>query len=114
MALTINNYLLKDDTILPNAYAKITGINIQNLDYEFYENNPNYENDGIEQFLKYIKRIEANATVFVFSDEVARKNNAYPIDWFNVKFDYNPENADNPFTQVYNYLKTRYSETTDI
>jgi hypothetical protein len=108
MALKINNYVLKDDTILDYAYAKITGITINNLDYEFYENNPNYETDGIEQFLKYIKRIESTATVFVFADELARQNNAIPLDWFTFKFDYDINSAINPFGQAYKYLQTRY------
>jgi hypothetical protein len=108
MALKINNYVLKGDEELEFAYAKINNVLVQNTDYEFYENNPNYENDGIEQFLRYIKRVEATATVFVYADEIARNNNAHPLDWFTFKFDYDINSTANPFEQGYKHLQIRY------
>jgi selenocysteine lyase/cysteine desulfurase len=68
MALKVKNYKLPDESYLEEAYLKVQTLGVTNSDYEFFENTDNVEETGIEQVLKWIKRIESHATVFVWAD----------------------------------------------
>lgn len=113
MAQKVKNYELTDGTLLEEAYLKVQTIGISNTDYEFFENNPNWENDGIEQILKWVKRTESHATVFVWGDEVARKNNAIPLHWFKIDFNYDLSAHENVFEQAYKKLNILFPNSQD-
>lgn len=104
MALKVKNYKLPDESYLEEAYLKVQTLGVTNSDYEFFENTDNIEETGIEQVLKWIKRIESHATVFVWADELARKNNAHPMHWFKIQFDYDLSLHENIFEQAYKKL----------
>lgn len=113
MALKVKNYELSDGTLLEEAYLKVQSVGISNTDYEFFENNPNVELDGIDQILRWVTRTESNATVYVWADEIARRNNAHPLHWFKVDFVYDLSIHENVFEQTYKKLNILFPNSQD-
>jgi len=108
MALTVKNFELPDGTILKNAYLRVQSIRTENKDYEYFEkvgDDPN-----IDERLSWTTRVETEATVFVWADEVARKNRAYTLNWFKFGFEYNLSEWTNIYEQAYQKLNQIYPE----
>lgn len=111
MALTVKNFELPDGTILQDAYLRVQSIKTENRDYEFFEKV--YDNPDVDEKLSWINRIETEVTVFVWADEVARKNRAYVVNWFKFNIDYNLSEWQNIYEQAYHKLKQIYPEGVD-
>jgi len=108
MGLKVKNFKLPDDTILEEAYLKVQNIGSVSNDYEFLENMP----DG-SQRLKWIKKVESTALVYVWPDEGARENRAQVQHWFQVEFDYDLSEWTNIYEQAYKKLKALFPEGED-
>ena len=92
---------LPDGQIFETAYIRIQKIQTANLDYEFFVKS---DKEGVEEELRWITNLENIATVFVWADDVARKNRAHVVHWFTFNFDYELELSDNIYTQAYHRL----------
>jgi len=108
MGLKVKNFQLSDDTYLEEAYLKVQNVATVCADYELLENQP----DG-SQRLKWIKKIESTALIYVWSDEGARENRAQLSNWFQMEFDYDLTQWVNIYEQAYNKLKVLFPEGED-
>lgn len=111
MALIVKNYVLPDETILEEAYLKVQRIQCSLADYEFFEtvNDPN--RPDVDQELKWIKREENFATIYVYADKLARDNRVPPMHWFPINFHYDLSVYENVYEQVYNQLEEKYPDS---
>lgn len=108
MALTIKNFELPDKQILENSYLKVQSVTSSNNDYEYLET---VSKD--EQKVSWISKIESKVTIFVWADELARKNRVPALHWFQFNLDYNLSEWSNIFEQAYYKLKEIYPEGED-
>ena len=109
MALKIENFQLSDGMILNSAYLKVHNINTNKVDYEKLE-----PIDGTDDLLTtWIPKIETSVLVYIYADELARKNQVAPIQWFEFNLDYDLNSNKNIFQQSYEKLKTIYPEGED-
>lgn len=106
MALKIKDFELPDETVLEEAYLRISSINTALVDYEFYETVQG--SDDI--ILKWKTGFESKANVYVYADEVARNHRVSPINWFEFRFDLELDSNQNIYQQAYNRLKQIYPE----
>ena len=111
MALRVKNFELPDGTVLENAYLRIQNIKTENKDYEYFEKVEG--NPEIDEILRWVTRIENEATVYVWADKIARKNRAYVLNWFKFGFEYNLSAWTNIYEQAYSKLKEIYPEGED-
>ena len=111
MALIVKNFELQDGTFLEEAYLKIQKIQTALVDYEFLENVDDPSRPDIAQELKWTTRQENSATIYVWSDKVARDNRAQIIHWFQVGFNYDLSIYENIYEQVYGRLKEIFPES---
>lgn len=86
------------------AYLKVVKIVTSNTDYEYFETVNDPDHPEIDQKLSWVNRIESEATVYVWSDEVARKNRAQVVHWFSFTFDFDLNDIDNVYEQAYKKL----------
>jgi hypothetical protein len=111
-------YILKNDTgyeqEYPEAYLKVQKVQSANPDYEFFEVVNDPEHPDIAERLSWINRLESNATVYVWADEIARKNRANPIHWFSFEFNYDLQSLDNIYQQVYAKLHQLFKDSEDL
>lgn len=98
MAIKVNYDLTGD--LYPGAYVKIQKIVLGSNTIEKFE----IQEDGAE-ILKYHTVPECSAVVFVYPDAEARSNQARPIHFFGIQFDYDAESGINPYTIAYEALK---------
>jgi hypothetical protein len=110
MALQLKNYELPDGTILEEAYIKVQNIYTAIVDYEHLKPS---EIEGFELETTWIKKLESKANIFVFADELARKNSVAAIHWFPIEFDYQLSVYANIYEQAYKALKLIYTKTED-
>lgn len=109
MALKIENFQLSDGMILNSAYLKVHNINTNKIDYEKLE-----PIDGTDDLLTtWISKIETSVLVYVYADDVARKNQVSPMQWFEFNLDYDLNSNKNIFKQTYERLKHIYPEGED-
>jgi hypothetical protein len=90
--------------IYPKAYLKIEKIISSNSDIEGYE-----ENDG-HQILVWKKLPIHTAVVFIYGDEIARQNNAYPIHSFHYEFEYDLKYGGNIYKKAYEALEEKLKD----
>jgi hypothetical protein len=100
MALKVN-YIMPDSEYVEGAYLRIVKMSTANVDYEFYEKS---DKPDVEEELKWVTRLENEATIYVYSDEGARANRAQVIHWFNFKFGYELDSVYNLYEQAYQQL----------
>jgi hypothetical protein len=98
MAIQVN-YDLNGD-LYPGAYVKVQKIVLNSTDIEKFEE----QEDGTT-LLKFEKVPENIANIFVYPDKEARLNNARPIHYFGIEFNYNVESELNVFEQAYFAVK---------
>lgn len=108
MALIVKNLELPDGTVLEDAYLKVQNVSSVSADYEKFENL-----DNGDQILKWIKKVESTALIYVWSDSLARENRAQVQRWFQIEFDYDLTEWINIFEQAYKKLKLIYPEGED-
>ncbi len=106
MALTVKNFELPDGLILENAYLKINAITTAKNDYEFLE--PLHDSEDLK--ISWVSRLETKVNVYVFADDIARRNQVAPLDWFQFDLDYNLRSSSNIYEQAYQKLNTIYPE----
>lgn len=111
MALTVKSFETPDGSIFENVYMKVQKVQIANADYEHFENVNDPLRPDVEQELKWIKRLETTATIYVWADELCRENRAQIISWFSITFDYDLTAYENIFEQVYKKLKKIYPDS---
>lgn len=97
MALQVN-YELNGD-LYPGAYIKVQKIICTSTMVEEW-----YEDKG-NQILKFVKIPEHTAQIFVYPDKEARDNNARPLHYFGIEFDYDVNSNANIYTVAYEALK---------
>lgn len=107
MALKVFDYVMPDETIIPEAYVRIKNVLIESNDYEFLE--PVDDSEDLK--VTWVTRQECKSAVYVYADEVCRKNQVSPIHWFVLDFQLNSDM--NPFEAAYNILKSKYQKTED-
>jgi hypothetical protein len=98
MALKMN-YEVNGD-FYPGAYLQVKKIVLGSEFTERYEE----QADG-SLILKYDKRHENVASIFVFPDEEARLNNARPLHHFGIEFPYDVNGDENAYKAAYAALK---------
>lgn len=98
----------------PEAYLKVVKVISSNTDYEFFENVDDPDNPEIHQKLSWVSRLENHATVYIWSDRVARANNVQPVHWFSYKFDLDFAKKSNIYEQAYDVLKLLYPNYEDV
>ena len=99
MALLAN--LVLGETIIPNAYYKITKLILASSDVDYFED----DEDGNSQ-LAYFKEYENIAHVSVYADEESRKRNVIPLKKFALFFEYDlVMSIRNAYEQAYDALK---------
>lgn len=110
MALKVKNLELPDKSILDEAYLRIQNIHTSNVDYEFLKPS---DIEGFELETSWKNRIETKVTVFVWADEIARKNRVPALHWFIFEMDYDLSEWTNIYEQAYYKLKEIYPEGED-
>tara|TARA_Y100000389_G_C17462068_1_gene522537 strand:+ start:2746 stop:3081 length:336 start_codon:yes stop_codon:yes gene_type:complete len=98
MAIKLN-YEVGND-LYPGAYLKVQKIIGSSNTVESYETEP----DG-SQVLKMVSEPEHMANIFVYPDEEARRNNARPLHYFGIEFDYDLDSGGNIYKVAYTALK---------
>ena len=98
MAIKVN-YDLNGD-LYPSAYVKVQKIVLSSTAVERFE-----ENEDGSLILKYDKVAENIANIFVYPDEESRKNNARPVHYFGIEFNYDVESGENVYKAAYKALK---------
>lgn len=98
MALKMNYEV--DGDFYPGAYLQVKKVVLSNQFTERYEEQPNGS-----LLLKYDKRFENIASIFVYPDAEARANNARPLHHFGIEFPYDLESDSNIYKQAYNALR---------
>jgi len=98
MAIQVN-YDLNGD-LYPGAYIKVQKIVLSSTEIERFEE----QEDG-SSMLKFEKLPENIANIFVYPDKEARVNNARPVHYFGIEFDYDYESELNVFEQAYSAVK---------
>jgi len=93
------NYEVGND-LYPDAYLKVQKIIGSSNTVEEYELQP----DNTE-VLKLTSVPEHMANIFVYPDEEARRNNARPVHYFGIEFDYCPITGGNIYKDAYEALK---------
>lgn len=93
------NYEVNGD-FFPGAYLQVKKIALASEFTERYEEQP----DG-SLLLKYDKRYDNIASIFVFPDAEARSNNARPLHHFGIEFEYDVESGENVYKTAYAALK---------
>lgn len=111
MALKVKNYELSDGTIFPEAYLRVQNVYLENKDYEYFKNS---DKEDVEQELAWLTRIETRATVFVWSDELARRNRAMAAHWFNIEIGYDLSEHSNIIEQVYQKLNKMFLNSENV
>ena len=96
------------------AYLRIQKINTTASEYEHLKNVEDPNKPDIAQEVEWVKRVETSVTVFVWPDELARKNRAQVIDWFTFEFEYDLNGSGNIFQQAYNALHKIFNTGEDI
>jgi hypothetical protein len=109
MALLVKNLEAPDGSIFPEAYVRVQSISVANVDYEYLEPIP----DSDDLITKWITKVEASSTLYVYADAIARNNRVTPVHWFSVEFSYDKSIWENVFEQVYKRVKTIYPEAED-
>ena len=89
--------------VIENAYIRIIKAIAEVDDVEIFENIPDNP-DGIEQVLRYDKRLTARAIAYVYADKSARENHAYPLHSFTFEFKLDLLSTENIFEQAYRKL----------
>lgn len=110
MALKLKNYELPDETILEEAYLKVQNIHTAIVEYEHLKPS---EVEGFDLETTWIKELESKANIFVYGDEVARKNGVAAVHWFPIEFNYDLSEWKNIYEQAYAKLKSLYPESED-
>lgn len=98
--------------ILPDAYLKIQKITTSNTDYEYFES-VNDESD-ISEKLSWCTKITSDAVIYIWADEIARKNRAAVKHWFIFTFDYDLQIEKNIYQQCYEALSKNFNEYKDV
>lgn len=98
MALKMN-YEVNGD-FYPGAYLQVKKIVLASEFTERYEE----QHDG-SLLLKYDKRFENIASIFVYPDAEARANNARPLHHFGIQFPYDVNGNANIYNEAYNAIK---------
>jgi hypothetical protein len=98
----------------PEAYLRIQSVTTNNVEYEFFENVNDPDYPDIAQRVSWVNRIETTANVYVYGDEIARKNRAQVIHWFSFTFDYDLDSLNNIYQQAYAKLHTLFQDSKDI
>lgn len=107
MALKVFDYIMPDETIIPEAYVRIKNVLTESNDYEFLE--PVDDSEDLK--VTWVTRQECKSTVYVYADELCRKNQVSPIHWF--VLDFQSDVDAKPFESAYNILKSKYQKTED-
>ena len=58
----------------------------------------------------WVSKLETNVVVYVFADEIARRNQVAPLQYFQFQLDYNLTEWKNIFEQSYEYLKKKFPQ----
>lgn len=111
MGLIVKELTLSDGNVFTDCYLKVKNTTIASNDYEFFEFTDNVEETGIEQVLKFTKRLDSHATIFVWTDYQARLNNVPPIHWFKIDFNYELSTHENVFEQAYKKLNILFPDS---
>lgn len=98
MAIKVN-YDLNGD-LYPGAYVKVQKIVIGSAAIERYE-----EREDGSLILKFEKVPENIANIFVYPDKESRDNNARPVHYFGIEFNYDVESGQNVYKAAYEALK---------
>lgn len=98
MAIKVNYDYAGD--LYPGAYVKVQKIVLTSNTIEKFEE----QEDGSQQ-LKYYTTPENSAFIFVYPDQEARSNNARPIHFFGIQFEYDADSGKNVYHVAYNALK---------
>lgn len=106
MALIVKNFELPDNSILDEAYLRIAVITTANTDYEYLE--PVLDSNDV--MVCWTTRLENKVNVFVYADELARKNRVIPVNWFEYTFKLDLKSKLNIYEQAYNRLSEIYPE----
>lgn len=109
MAVKIKDFELPDKSILEEAYLRIAVATSANVDYEYLE--PMLDSNDL--ITMWTTRLESKANVFVYGDEIARKNRVSPVNWFEFIFDLDLKSNLSIYDQAYNKLKEIYPESED-
>lgn len=107
MAFLVKNYELPSGQVLEEAYLRVQSFNTVNSDYEYFEN------EGDNQVIKWKTKLDSKATIFVWASELARKNRATAIHWFQIDLDYKLSEWSNVFEQSYKKLNEIFPEGID-
>lgn len=105
--MALQGNLELEDQIVSDAYFKIIKIISTSEDFEYFENVNDPERPDIAQILKWQKVYKNNATFYVYGSDMARKNNAHPIHWFTIEFEYDLDSEKNIYAQAYEWLAKR-------
>ena len=109
MAVKIKDFELPDKSILEEAYLRVAVVTTANTDYEYLE--PMLDSNDL--ITMWTTRLENKANVFVYGDEIARKNRVNPVNWFEFIFDLDLKSDLNSYEQAYKKLKEIYPESED-
>jgi hypothetical protein len=109
MALKIKDFELPDKSVLEEAYLRLAVVTSANVDYEYLE--PMLDSNDL--ITMWTTRLESKANVFVYGDEIARKNRVSPVNWFEFIFDLDLKSNLSIYDQAYNKLKEIYPESED-
>lgn len=88
------------EAFFPEAYLRIGKVMGGSSEEEYFEPD-SYGND----VLKFKKKWEHAAYVFVYANEIARRNQVPPIYAFTVEFEYDPELGGNIYKEAYKAVK---------
>lgn len=110
MALKVNDYVMPDETTVPEAYLRVRNILIENNDYEFLEPIP--DTDDLK--VSWLTKLDCKATIYVYADEGCRRNQVPPIHWFTLDFFIDKQNIDNPFEWAYLALREKFPRGIDV
>jgi hypothetical protein len=111
MAIKVKNYELPNGQILQDAYLRVQSVYVENKDYEFFKKSTQ---EGIDEELTWITRLETKASVFVWADELARKNRAIASHWFTIEIDYQLSENENVFEQAYRKLNKIFQNSENV
>lgn len=116
MAIITDYTIQRGDDIenYPSAYLRIQKIQTTNAEYEYFKNVDDPNRPDVAQEIDWTKRIETQATCFIWADALARKNRAQSIDWFVFEFDYDLNSLDNIYQQGYAKLREIFTNSEDI
>jgi len=109
MAVMIKDFELPDKSVLGEGYLRIAVVTTANVDYEYLE--PMLDSNDL--ITMWTTRLENKANVFVYGDEIARKNRVSPVNWFEFTFDFDLKSEFNIYEQAYKKLKEIYPESED-